>query len=544
MLSLVDLGVIRSRSRSTAGRPTSSSRHLPRLPRPRADARGDRASLRGARRGPQRAASSSTTRGRPTGSPAAAARACPRSASPRPAPRAGGRRRSSSCAPGVSCPYCGSTETRLENASGRRPAARSGTAPAAASPSSRSSRSEGFVMRALRRPPRVRPGDTVAIVSPSFGAVGAWPHRVERGTAYLEGLGLRVRVMPNAARNEGWASASPADRVADLVEAGLVLRRRGRPSAGRDRREPLEPAASALRLRPDPEAPPRSSGLLGHDRAPLGNRDASGSRDVQVPRSCPSWGSSHGSCTRTRTGACALRGSATRRFRSSPSAAWTDEFLGLGRQGGSDASARRACQRGLALDPRRSRAGVLLGGSLETICWHLKGSTAWVDPQDTILFLETSADAPSPATRSMPTSPTSSSSACSTPPPGSCSVVPTATRRTMRACCGTSSRLAPGPPRPAGARQRRARSCRPHGHATPRRWRGAAMRPAGASGSPQRRPSARDSHAGVAPFVATKTTNSSSLVAGRSLWSPWTRRRSAEPLPARASAEARSGSTG
>ena len=76
-------------------------------------------------------------------------------------------------------------------------------------------------MRALRRPPRVRPGDTVAIVSPSFGAVGAWPHRVERGTAYLEGLGLRVRVMPNAARNEGWASASPVDRVADLHEAFL-----------------------------------------------------------------------------------------------------------------------------------------------------------------------------------------------------------------------------------------------------------------------------------------------------------------------------------
>ena len=81
-----------------------------------------------------------------------------------------------------------------------------------------------------------------------------------------------------------------------------------------------------------------------------------------------------------------------------PSAAWTDEFL--------DWDAKTDLTR-----PRVERAsegwlsirdglatGVLLGGCLETICWHLKGSTAWVDPQDTILFLETSEEAPSPAT--------------------------------------------------------------------------------------------------------------------------------------------------
>ena len=59
----------------------------------------------------------------------------------------------------------------------------------------------------------------MAVVSPSFGAAGAWPHRTERGTAYLESLGLKVRLMPNAARNEGWASASPEARVADLHAA-------------------------------------------------------------------------------------------------------------------------------------------------------------------------------------------------------------------------------------------------------------------------------------------------------------------------------------
>src|SRR2546430_17030609 len=59
----------------------------------------------------------------------------------------------------------------------------------------------------------------VAIVSPSFGAVGLWPHRVERGTAYLESLGLRVRLMPNAARSESWVSAPAQARAEDLHQA-------------------------------------------------------------------------------------------------------------------------------------------------------------------------------------------------------------------------------------------------------------------------------------------------------------------------------------
>jgi muramoyltetrapeptide carboxypeptidase len=72
---------------------------------------------------------------------------------------------------------------------------------------------------ALTKPRRLRPGDTVAVVSPSFGAVGLWPHRVERAIAYLEFLGLQVRLMPNASRSEGWVSAPPEDRIADLHAA-------------------------------------------------------------------------------------------------------------------------------------------------------------------------------------------------------------------------------------------------------------------------------------------------------------------------------------
>ena len=77
------------------------------------------------------------------------------------------------------------------------------------------------IARGLIAPPRVRPGDTVAIVSPSAPAVARWPHRVERGRAYLESLGLKVRLMPNAGGRSGWVPASPEARAADIHEAFL-----------------------------------------------------------------------------------------------------------------------------------------------------------------------------------------------------------------------------------------------------------------------------------------------------------------------------------
>jgi muramoyltetrapeptide carboxypeptidase len=77
------------------------------------------------------------------------------------------------------------------------------------------------VKESLLAPPRVRPADTVAVISPSAPAVAWWPHRVERGRAYLESLGLKVRIMPNAGKRAGWASASPQERAADIHEAFL-----------------------------------------------------------------------------------------------------------------------------------------------------------------------------------------------------------------------------------------------------------------------------------------------------------------------------------
>lgn len=84
-------------------------------------------------------------------------------------------------------------------------------------------------MKELALPPRVRPGDAVALVSPSWFGAGAFPHRVGRGRACLESLGLRLKVMPNALAMGDWTAGTPGQRADDLhaafadSEAAVVL---------------------------------------------------------------------------------------------------------------------------------------------------------------------------------------------------------------------------------------------------------------------------------------------------------------------------------
>jgi muramoyltetrapeptide carboxypeptidase len=66
------------------------------------------------------------------------------------------------------------------------------------------------------KPPALQPGDTIGIVSPSFGAAGMFPHRHERGVACLESLGYRVLTAPHALGVRGVVSGTPEERVADI----------------------------------------------------------------------------------------------------------------------------------------------------------------------------------------------------------------------------------------------------------------------------------------------------------------------------------------
>ena len=70
--------------------------------------------------------------------------------------------------------------------------------------------------RVLLRPPRLRPGDLVAVPAPA-GPVD--PSRLERGVAVLRGWGLDVRVDEPAAHALPWLAGSDQDRADRLAAA-------------------------------------------------------------------------------------------------------------------------------------------------------------------------------------------------------------------------------------------------------------------------------------------------------------------------------------
>jgi muramoyltetrapeptide carboxypeptidase len=244
------------------------------------------------------------------------------------------------------------------------------------------------------KPPRVRPGDSVAIVSPSAPAFGRFPHRAERGIAYLESLGLRVKPMPHAAEIDGWVSAPPEQRAADLhaafadPEVHVVLC-----AIGGNHSNQLLPHLDFDLIAANPKVFQGYSDVtvlhwaIAHE---TGLSTFYGPALVSELAEYPTVLSLTGRFLRS-----AWFGDEPLRFE--PAAEWTDEFL--------DWNGRLDLTRARELRPSEgwitirggAAEGPLAGGCLESIAWHLKGSRFWPDLEGAILMLETSEEKPSPA---------------------------------------------------------------------------------------------------------------------------------------------------
>ena len=243
-------------------------------------------------------------------------------------------------------------------------------------------------------PPRVRADGTVAIVSPSFGAVGAWPHRAERGSAYLESLGLSTKLMPNAARNDSWVSASAEERAADIhtafadPEVDVVLA-----SIGGNHSNQLLPLLDFDLIASHPKV---FQGFSDNTVLCWALLVRAGLRTFYGPALTANLGEYPEVFDLThRTMAAAWFGDEPLRYE--PAEEWTEEFLDWDQR--IDLTRPRAMRPGGGWVTIREGAaeGPLIGGCLESVCWHLKGGPFWPDLEGAILFLETSEEAPSPA---------------------------------------------------------------------------------------------------------------------------------------------------
>ena len=243
-------------------------------------------------------------------------------------------------------------------------------------------------------PRRVREGDVVAIVSPSAPAVGRWPHRVERGTRFLESVGLRVRLMPNAAGVEGWVSGSAEARAADLHEAfadpevAVVLA-----GIGGNHSNQLLPHLDFDLVRANPTIFQGYSDMTVLHWAFARH---AGLRTFYGPALVPELGEFPGVLPHTeRFLREAWFGEEPIRFE--PADVWTDELLDWNQQVDLTRARELRPSGGWVTVREGTAEGPLLGGCLETICWHLKGSEQWLDLEGAILFLETSEEVPPPA---------------------------------------------------------------------------------------------------------------------------------------------------
>jgi muramoyltetrapeptide carboxypeptidase LdcA involved in peptidoglycan recycling len=248
-------------------------------------------------------------------------------------------------------------------------------------------------VRRLEQPPRVEPGSTVAVVSPSLGGVGRWPHRVERGVAYLESLGLRVRLMPNAARDERWVSAPPEARAEDIHAAFLdeqvavVLA-----SIGGNHSNQLLPYLDFDLLAAHPKVFQGYSDITVLHWAIAAR---AGLSTFHGPALVPELGEHPAPLADTdRYLRAAWFGAEPTVFE--PGGVWTDEYLDWDARADLARPRELRSSTGWVTIRAGAATGPLLGGCLETICWHVKGSSTWIDPTGAILFLETSELRPPP----------------------------------------------------------------------------------------------------------------------------------------------------
>jgi len=248
---------------------------------------------------------------------------------------------------------------------------------------------------AMNKPSRLNPGDTIGIVSPSWGGAGAFPHRVEQGINHLNSLGFKVELAPHAQNQMGFISDTPANRVQDIhdmfanpdIQAIIA-------SIGGDH---------ACHLLP----------LLDYELISKHPKIFMGFSDITV-LNVALW---------TKTGLTTFNGPAlitdfaeyprmldyTERYflkavagikpigKVEPSSQWTEEILDWGSKRDLERPRNLLDSKGWTWLKDGRAEGRLIGGCIESL-QHLRGTSYWPDWDKSIFFFETSEEKPSPET--------------------------------------------------------------------------------------------------------------------------------------------------
>jgi muramoyltetrapeptide carboxypeptidase len=242
--------------------------------------------------------------------------------------------------------------------------------------------------------PRLRPGDWVGVVSPSWGGAGLFPHRVERGVAQLRRLGFRVKFGRHALNSTGFVSDTPANRVSDIhdmfldPEVRLILA-----AIGGDHSCHLLPLLDFDLVREHPKL------FMGYSDVTVLNIalwSATGLVTFNGPALLPDFAEYPELFEYTRKWFERAVTATSPVGPVEPSSWWTEEFLDWTEKQDLQRPRNRLPAPGWTWLKPGLGEGLLIGGCLESL-QHLRGTPFWPEWRGAILFLETSEDAPSPA---------------------------------------------------------------------------------------------------------------------------------------------------
>ena len=244
-------------------------------------------------------------------------------------------------------------------------------------------------------PARLKPGDTIGIVSPSWGGAGLFPQRVQRGLQHLQTLGFQVRLAPHALNHAGCVSDTPEHRAHDIhsmfadpsIQAVIA-------AIGGDHSCHLLPLLDFDLIASNPKI------FMGFSDITVLNLaiwSKTGLTTFNGPALLPDFAEYPQMLSYTEhyflkavTGAMPVG-------LVKPSPDWTEEFLDWGTTSELLRPRQRLLSKGWTWLKGDQAEGRLVGGCLESL-QHLRGTPYWPDWQDAIFFFETSEDKPSPET--------------------------------------------------------------------------------------------------------------------------------------------------